>query len=119
VSPDGRVTYVDEGIFRVIDRKEVDPKSLPYAPLGPAHSFLRKDAEPLVPGQPATIRFSLYATSLLLRKDHRIRVSLAGADAEVFQRYPAEGTETWTVYREAQRASFVELPVKHDRDSFR
>jgi putative CocE/NonD family hydrolase len=25
VSPEGRVTYVDEGILRVIDRKEVDP----------------------------------------------------------------------------------------------
>jgi putative CocE/NonD family hydrolase len=117
VSPAGRVTYVDEGIFRVIDRKEVDPKSLPYEPLGPAHSFLRKDAEPLVPGQPARIRFSLYATSVLLRKDHRIRVSLAGADAGVFRRYPAEGTPTWTVYREAQRASFLELPVKHCGDS--
>jgi putative CocE/NonD family hydrolase len=117
VSPEGRVTYLDEGIFRVIDRKEVDPTSLPYEPLGPAHSFLRKDAEPLVTGQPTRIRFSLYATSILIRKGHRIRVSLAGADADVYQRYPAEGTPTWTVYREAQRASFVELPVKRFGDS--
>jgi putative CocE/NonD family hydrolase len=112
VSPEGRVTYVDEGVFRVIDHKEVDPKTLPYEPLGPAHSFLRGDAEPLVPGQPARIRFSLYTTSVLLRKGHRIRVSLAGADAGVFQRYPAEGTPTWTIYREAQRASFLDLPVR-------
>jgi uncharacterized protein len=112
VSPEGRVTYVDEGIFRVIDRKEVDPKSLPYEPLGPAHSFLRADAEPMVPGEPTTIRFSLYATSVLLRKNHRIRVALAGADAGVFRRYRAEGTPTWKVYREAERASFIELPVR-------
>jgi putative CocE/NonD family hydrolase len=112
VSPEGRVTYVDEGILRVIDRKEVEPKSLPYEPLGPAHSFLRKDAEPLTPGEAARIRFALYPTSVLLRKGHRIRVALAGADASVFQRYPAVGTPTWTVYREAQRASFVELPGK-------
>jgi putative CocE/NonD family hydrolase len=117
VSPEGRVTYLDEGIFRVIDRKEVDPKSLPYEPLGPAHSFLRKDAEPLVPGEPARIRFSLYATSVLLRKGHRIRMSLAGADADVYQRYPKEGTPTWTVYREAQRASFVELPARRHGDA--
>jgi uncharacterized protein len=32
VSPQERVTYVDEGIIRVIDRKQVDPKSLPYKP---------------------------------------------------------------------------------------
>ena len=43
VAPEGRVTYLDEGILRVIERKEVDLKSLPYEPLGPAHSFLRTD----------------------------------------------------------------------------
>jgi len=48
----------------------------------------------------------------LLRKGHSIRLALAGADASLFQRFPAEGTPTWTVYREAQRASFVELPGK-------
>jgi uncharacterized protein len=117
VSPEGRVTYVDEGILRVIDRKQVDPKSLPYEPLGPAHSFLRKDAQPLTPGDPAQIRFSLYPTSVLLRKGHRIRVALAGADASVFQRYPPDGTSRWTVYREAQRASFIELPVRRNRET--
>jgi putative CocE/NonD family hydrolase len=112
VSPEGRVTYVDEGVFRVINCKEVDPKSLPYEPLGPAHSFLRVDAEPLVPDTPTTIRFSLYATSVLIQKSHRIRVALAGADADVFKRYPAEGTPIWHVYRELSRASFIELPAK-------
>ena len=112
VAPEGRVTYVDEGVFRVIHRKEVDPRSLPYQPLGPAHSFLRADAEPMKPGEVATIRFSLFPTSVLLHKGHRIRIALAGADAGLFQRYPAEGTPTWTVYREVGRASFVELPAK-------
>ena len=32
VSPEGRVTYLGEGVLRVLDRQEVDPKSLPYAP---------------------------------------------------------------------------------------
>ena len=112
VSPEGRVTYLDEGILRIIDRKEVDPKTLPYKPLGPAHSFLRRDAELLTPREPARIRFSLYPTSVMLRKEHRIRIALAGADASVFERYPAENTPTWTVYREAKSASFVDLPVR-------
>jgi predicted acyl esterase len=111
------VTYLDEGIIRVIDRKEVDPKSLPYELLAPAHSFLHKDAEPLTPGEAATIRFSLYPTPLLLHKGHRIRIVLAGADASLFQRYPAEGTPVWTKYREARRASFVELPVRRNRET--
>ena len=117
VSPEGRVTYVDEGLLRMIDRKEVDPKSLPYEPLGPAHSFRRKDAEPLIPGEAARIRFALYPTSVLLRKGHRIRVALAGADASVFQLYPADGTPTWKIYREAQRASFIDLPVRRNRET--
>jgi len=117
VSPDGRVTYLDEGVFRLIDRKEVDPKTLPFEPLGPAHSFLRKDAEPMIPGEPARIRLSLYPTSVLLRKGHRIRVALAGADAGIFQRYPLDGTPTWKVYREAHRASFIELPVRRSPPS--
>jgi uncharacterized protein len=113
VAPSGRVTYLDEGIFRIIHRKEVDPRSLPYEPLGPAHSFLRADAEPMKPGEVATIRFSLFPTSVLLQKGHSIRIALAGADANLFQRYPATGTPTWTVYREAERSSFLELPVKN------
>jgi putative CocE/NonD family hydrolase len=117
VSREGRVTYVAEGLLRVIDRKEVDPKSLPYEPLGPAHSFLRKDAEPLIPGEVARVRFGLYPTSVLLRKGHRIRVALAGADASIFQRYPAAGTPVWTIYREAQQASFIDLPVRHNRET--
>lgn len=117
VSPAGRVTYVDEGILRVIDRKEIDAKNLPYEPLGPAHSFLRKDAQPLIPGEAARIRFALYPTSVLLRKGHRIRVALAGADASVFQRYPADGTPTWTIYREARQASFIDLPLRRNRET--
>jgi len=111
VAPSGRATYVDEGVFRLINRKEVDPKTLPYPPLGPAHSLLRADAEPMIPGRPATIRFSMFPTSVLLRKGHLVRIALAGADTGLFQRYPAEGTPRWTVYRESGRASFVELPV--------
>jgi len=118
VAPEGRVTYVDEGILRFIDRKEVDPKTLPYVPLGPAHSFLRKDAEPMTPGEPARVRLALYPTSVRLRKGHRIRVALAGGDADVFQKYPTEQISTWTVYRDAQKASFIELPVRSAIESF-
>jgi hypothetical protein len=111
VAPTGRVTYLDEGVFRLIDRKEVDPRRLPYPPLGPAHSFFRKDAEPMKVGEIEVIRFALLPTSLLLRKGHSIRIALAGTDAGLFQRYPATGIPVWTVYREAGRPSFVELPV--------
>lgn len=113
VAPTGRVTYLDEGIFRLIHRKEVDPTSLPYEPIGPAHSFMRTDAEPMNPGEVVKIRFSLFPTSVLLQKGHSIRIALAGADASLFQRYPATGTPTWTVYRGGERSSFIELPMRN------
>ena len=80
VGPDGRVTYVNEGILRTINRK-ITTKPLPYVPLGPAHSYLRTDAEPMPAGQSAEIAFSMFPTSMLLHKGHRIRLALAGADA--------------------------------------
>lgn len=69
----------------------------------------------MVAGKPTTVRFSLYPTSVLLRKGHHIRLALAGADANVFQRYPAAGTPTWTVYRGSKRDSFIDLPVRQER----
>jgi len=117
VAPNGRVTYVDEGDFRFIDRKEIDPQSLPYESLGPAHSLLRKDAQAMIPGQPTTIHFAMYPTSVMLRQGHRIRVSLAGADTGFFQRYPSDGTPIWTVYRAANAASLIELPVRESQQA--
>jgi putative CocE/NonD family hydrolase len=111
VSPEGRVTYITEGIFRVINRR-IANGPLPYTPLGPPHSFLRADADPLVPGQPAEISFSLLPTSVVLPRGHRIRLALAGADSSVFERCPAQGTPELKVYREKGRLSYLELPVK-------
>jgi uncharacterized protein len=113
VAPDGRVTYLDEGMFRVVNRKIADPKEMPVHVIGPAHSLLRADSKPLVPGESAEISFALFPTSLLLRKGHSIRIALAGADAPMFLRYPTDtSTPTWTVYREKTRTSFIDIPLR-------
>jgi len=112
VSPEGRVTYITEGIIRVINRKAAKGP-LPYTPLGPQHSFLRADAEPLVPGQVAEISFSLLPTSVVLRRGHRIRLALAGADSSMFERCPVKGTPKLNVYREKERPSYLELPMRN------
>jgi hypothetical protein len=85
---------------------------LPYQPICPAHSFLRKDMEPMRAGETPIIRLALLPTSVLLKKGHSIRIAMAGADVSLFERYPAAGTPVWTVYREAGRSSFLEFPVK-------
>ena len=110
VAPDGRVTYLTEGILRAIHR-QVSDKEPPYMVQGPYHSFERADAAPLVPGEVTEISFNLYATSVLIKKGHRLRVAVAGHDASVFARYPAEGTPVLTVQRNSLYPSHIELPM--------
>jgi hypothetical protein len=79
--------------------------------LTPFHSFNRKDGLPLVPGQVAELKFGLLSTSTLVRKGHRIRVAIAGADKDTFARIPAEGTPQISVLRNAEYASSIQIPV--------
>ena len=70
----------------------------------------RRDPEPLVPGEPAELKFCMWPTSILLRRGHQIRVALAGADSAAFRRYPPTGDVTWTIHPQIAMASYVELP---------
>jgi putative CocE/NonD family hydrolase len=112
VAPDGRVTYLDEGELRAVNRKPTETTARPYnSPCGASGSS-RNDVEPLVPGNPVELRVCMWPTSVLLRKDHQIRIALAGADAGTFRRYPPLGDVTWTVYRQTELRSYVELPMQ-------
>ncbi len=112
VAPDGRVTYITEGQLRGVMRRVTDDPPL-YRKYGPHRSETRDDALPLVPGELAEIRFDLWATSVLIRRGHRIRVAIAGADADTFLRYPRDGAvPEWTVHRDETRASRIELPMR-------
>jgi uncharacterized protein len=110
VAPDGHVTYLTEGILRAIHRQSAGQP--PYAVQGPYYSFERADAAPLTPGQVTEISFSLYTTSVLIKEGHRLRVSVAGHDASVFARYPAEGTPLLTMQCNSLYPSHIELPMK-------
>ena len=110
VAPDGRVTYLTEGILRAIHR-QVSYKEPPYVVRRPYHSFERADATPLVPGEVTENSLNLYATSVLIKQGHRLRIAVAGHDASVFARYPAEGTPVLAVQRNRLYPSHIELPV--------
>jgi uncharacterized protein len=79
---------------------------------GPYHSFRRADGEPLAPGRLAELRFGLLPTSVLIRKGHRIRVAIAGADSGTFARIPATGNPVITVARSNTHASAIDLPIR-------
>ena len=111
VAPDGRVTYITEGQLRAVMRRVSDEAS-PYKKMGPHHSQLRADAMPLIPGEVAELNFELWATSVLIREGHRLRIAIAGADKDTFTRYPLDGGEpTITIERNSRYPSHVVLPL--------
>jgi putative CocE/NonD family hydrolase len=110
VGPDGTVTYVGEGQLRLLHRK-VSREEPPFVTAAPYHSYKEADATPMVPGEITEVTFGLHPTSVLFRQGHRIRIAIAGADADTFARVPAEGEPTWRVKRGMTGASRVSLPV--------
>lgn len=109
VAPDGRVIYLTEGVLRGIHRKISDEPPA-YVQDGPNHSFLRKDAAPMTPGEVMEIRIGLYATSLVVPENYRLRLSLAGADRSLFKPIPDGEPAEWTVYRNVTHPSRLVLP---------
>jgi putative CocE/NonD family hydrolase len=110
VSPDGRVTYLTEGILRLIHNVS-DEAALPYDHPGPPRSFRRADAGPLTPGELTQVDVPLYATSVRLEAGHRLRIAIAGSDASTFAQYPETGAPVLTVVHSPASPSFLELPV--------
>ncbi len=110
IDENGKVTYLTEGELRAVHRRvsnEQSPVKLPV----PYHSFLKKDAMPLVPGTVAELKFGLQPISVLVKKGHRLRVAIAGHDRDTFIRIPAEGTPAIAVQRNSRARSMIELPV--------
>lgn len=112
VAPDGRSTYLTEGMLRAVHRRDARPVDLTYVQAAPAKSFLRKDALPMVPGVVTEVSFPLFPVAALLRAGHRLRLSLAGADRSVFRRYSDDGSETWIVERSAASPSALTVPLR-------
>jgi len=106
----GRVRMLTEGQLRGLHRK-VSNDEPPYKMFGPYHSLKKKDALPLVPGEVAEIAFDLFPISVLLKKGQRIRLAIAGADADTFA--PIEGCESpeLSVERNSIYASYIDLPI--------
>jgi len=112
MDPDGRVTYLTEGLLRAIHRKTADPKTAPYVPLGVYHSFRKADALPLVPGEVSEIPITMYPISVLIKKGHCLRMAIAGHDAALKDRYPHKGIPQLKVHRNDKFPSHISLPMR-------
>jgi putative CocE/NonD family hydrolase len=110
VDPSGRVLYITEGQLRLLHRK-ISEDAPPYRLFGPHHSYLSKDAEPMVPGEVAVVEIAMHPTSVRFDRGHRIRLAVAGADKDTFARIPENETPTWAIERNAGHPSAIVLPV--------
>jgi uncharacterized protein len=111
VSENGYVTYVTEGDLRLIHRKPAEQDELPYKSSMQFHTFLQKDGSPMVKGENAEVKIGLLSTSVVIRKNHKLRVAIAGADKDSFARIPDEGIPVLTIARDKNHQSSIQLPV--------
>ena len=109
VDENGNVHYVTEGLFRAVHRK-ISTEPQPYKDVVPYHTYLKKDAQPLVPNEVAELKFDLLPVSYLFKKGHKIRIAISGADADHFR--PMTNSQPLIkVWHTEQYPSRVELPV--------
>jgi len=112
VAPDGKVTYITEGELRAIHRKIAEPEDVGYNFIGVEHSYLKKDSELLKPGENTEMKIGMFATSVLIKRGHQIRIAVAGHDAASFAKIPSNGDPTISVQRNSILSSYVELPMQ-------
>jgi hypothetical protein len=108
VAPNGRSTYVTEGVLRLLHRAVGEA---PCAHAGVPRSFRRADASPVDAGETATARFDLLPVSYRFARGHAIRIAVTGADADHFAPI-YRGGETLVVRRGGADPSRIELPVE-------
>jgi putative CocE/NonD family hydrolase len=111
VEPDGTVRYVTEGLLRALHRAE-SPAPDTYRTTWPFRSFRREDARPLIPGEAEHIRVPLLPISWVFDKGSRIRLSVAGADADHCVQVPHGRPPVLTILRGGAQASALDLPMR-------
>ncbi|MBX3502239.1 MAG: CocE/NonD family hydrolase [Alphaproteobacteria bacterium] len=110
IEADGTARYVTEGLLRAIHRAEAAaPRN--YRAAWPWRSFSRAAAKPMPAGEPQLLRFALLPVAWRFAQGSRIRVSIAGGDADHFVQTPHGRPPLLTVLSGGEKASMIELPV--------
>ncbi|EPR30638.1 hydrolase CocE/NonD family protein [Alkalidesulfovibrio alkalitolerans DSM 16529] len=103
VAPSGKAAMLTEGVLRALHRHQGSEAG---------RTFLRAHGSPLVPGEVADMVVPLLPTAVAVPKGWRIRLALAGADADQFVRIPREGGVNWTLYLGGASPARLTLPVE-------
>ncbi|WP_159520702.1 CocE/NonD family hydrolase [Sunxiuqinia indica] len=107
VAPDGTLTsYNVQGQLRASMRKLAEP---PYNKLGlPYHSCNEADVNPLIPGEPTQLEFSILPISMIFKAGHKIQLAISFAGRGTPHLDPAPEV---TIYRDQTHQSTLTLPV--------
>ncbi|HYC64137.1 MAG TPA: CocE/NonD family hydrolase C-terminal non-catalytic domain-containing protein, partial [Reyranellaceae bacterium] len=110
IDADGTPRYVTEGILRAIHRAEASAPAN-YKATWPWRDFSRAAARPMPVGEPQLLRFGLLPVAWRFAKGSRVRLSLAGADADHFVQTPHGRPPLLTVLSGGEKATMLELPT--------
>ncbi|NML48179.1 CocE/NonD family hydrolase [Ramlibacter sp. G-1-2-2] len=111
VDADGRSWFITEGLLRLLHRTEGQPPA-GYQATWPWRSFRREDARHMQPGVPETVRFALLPVSWTLQAGSRLRVAIAGADADHFAQVTPGRPPSLEFTLGGANASFIDLPLR-------
>ena len=111
VEADGTIRYVTEGLLRALHRAE-GSAGPGYRGCWPARSFHAEDAAPLTPGAPARLRIPLLPTAWVFKAGSRIRLSLAGGDADHCAQVPHGRPPRLAILQGGEHASALDLPLR-------
>jgi len=111
VDADGRSWFVTEGLLRLLHRAEATPPASYNVPW-PWRSFRREHARHMQPGVAETVRFALLPISWTMRPGSRLRVAIAGGDADHFAQVTHGRPPQLKFTLGGANASFIELPLR-------
>ena len=111
VDASGRSWYITEGSLRLLHRAEAQPPAS-YRARWPYRSFRREHATHMRPGVPETVRFALLPISWTLQPGSRLRVAIAGTDADHFAQVPHGRPPRLEFTLGGENGSFIDLPLR-------
>lgn len=104
MAPDGSVETATRGFLKVSHRKLDVELSAPYRPY-----HVHDEEQKLEPGEVVPVEVEIWATSMIFKKGHRIRIDVQPHDGDHY--FAAYKLGNNSIYTGGERASYVLLPV--------
>ena len=104
----GKAAYLTEGMLRLIHRDAFAEDQI-HQDAVPVRSYFKEQAKEMPIEQIARVSFDLLPCSYLLKKGHRLRLSISGADDAYFKNL-AEKNPAWEIYHNKTHPSQLHLP---------